>query len=163
MEMDDTSVRQGSLPDEAATLALGGALARAVAPGTVFYLWGDLGAGKTTLSRGLLAGLGHHGRVKSPTYTLVESYPLATLTVHHFDLYRFADPEEWEDAGFRDYFGPDTLCLVEWPDKAADLLPRADLIVELAVAGNGRNYRITAQTDIGQSCLTRLSTPPAAS
>ncbi|WP_143477832.1 tRNA (adenosine(37)-N6)-threonylcarbamoyltransferase complex ATPase subunit type 1 TsaE [Pseudogulbenkiania subflava] len=160
MEMDDTSVRQGSLPDEDATLALGGALAHAIAPGTVIYLWGDLGAGKTTLSRGLLTALGHHGRVKSPTYTLVESYPLAPLTVHHFDLYRFADPEEWEDAGFRDYFGPGTLCLVEWPDKAEGLLPRADLIVELAVAGSGRNYKITAQTDIGQSCLTRLSIPP---
>lgn len=162
MEMDDTSVRQGCLPDEPATLALGGALARAVTAGTVIYLWGDLGAGKTTLGRGLLAGLGYHGRVKSPTYTLVESYPLATLTVHHFDLYRFVDPEEWEDAGLRDYFGPDTLCLVEWPEKAEGLLPHADLIVELAVTGSGRSYRITAQTDIGQSCLTRLSIPPAA-
>ena len=162
MAMDDTSVHCGSLPDEAATLALGGALARALQAGVVIFLQGDLGAGKTTFSRGLLAGLGHAGRVKSPTYTLVESYPLASLTVHHFDLYRFADPEEWDDAGFRDYFGQDTVCLVEWPDKAGDLLPVADLTLELEVSGQGRTYRLTASTETGQSCLTRLSTPPAA-
>ena len=162
MVMDDTSVRSGSLPDETATLALGKAVASALQAGVVIFLWGDLGAGKTTFSRGLLAGLAYHGKVKSPTYTLVESYPLPDFTVHHFDLYRFADPEEWDDAGFRDYFGPDTVCLVEWPDKAGDLLPPADLMLELEVSGAGRTYRLTARTETGQSCLTRLSTPPAA-
>lgn len=162
MVMDDSSVHSGSLPDEAATLALGAALARVLQPGVVIFLLGDLGAGKTTCSRGLLAGLGHVGKVKSPTYTLVESYPLPDFTVHHFDLYRFADPEEWDDAGFRDYFGPDSVCLVEWPDKAADLLPPADLTLELEVSSQGRNYRLTASTETGQSCLTRLSTPAAA-
>ncbi|MBV8679285.1 MAG: tRNA (adenosine(37)-N6)-threonylcarbamoyltransferase complex ATPase subunit type 1 TsaE [Aquitalea sp.] len=162
MVMDDTSVRSGSLPDETATLALGKAVASALQAGVVIFLWGDLGAGKTTFSRGLLAGLAYHGKVKSPTYTLVESYPLPDFTVHHFDLYRFADPEEWDDAGFRDYFGPDTVCLVEWPDKAGDLLPPADLTLELEVSGAGRTYRLTARTETGQSCLTRLSTPPAA-
>jgi len=162
MAMNDTSVHHGTLPDEAATLALGARLAHALQPGLVIFLWGDLGAGKTTLTRGLLAGLSYHGKVKSPTYTLVESYSLPTLTVHHFDLYRFADPEEWDDAGFRDYFGQDTVCLVEWPDKAGELLPAPDLIVELEVSASGRNYRLIAKSETGQSCLTRLSTPSAA-
>ena len=161
MAMDDSSILRGSLADEAATLRLGAQLTSALQPGTVIYLLGDLGAGKTTFTRGLLAGLGYHGKVKSPTYTLVESYPFSDFTVHHFDLYRFADPEEWEDAGFRDYFGPSTLCLVEWPDKAGQLLPPADLTLELEVSGNGRTYRFHASSQTGQSCLTRLSTPCA--
>ena len=123
---------------------------------------GPVGAGKTTFARHLIQALGYEGRVKSPTYTLVESYPFADFTIHHFDLYRFADPEEWDDAGFRDYFGPDTVCLVEWPDKAGALLPPADLTLELEVSNTGRTYRLTARTETGQSCLTRLSTPPAA-
>ena len=162
MVMDDTSVRSGNLPDESATLALGASMAAALQAGVVIFLQGDLGAGKTTFTRGLLAGLAYHGKVKSPTYTLVESYPFADFTIHHFDLYRFADPEEWDDAGFRDYFGPDTVCLVEWPDKAGALLPPADLTLELEVSNTGRTYRLTARTETGQSCLTRLSTPPAA-
>ncbi|MCL6263610.1 tRNA (adenosine(37)-N6)-threonylcarbamoyltransferase complex ATPase subunit type 1 TsaE [Craterilacuibacter sp. RT1T] len=155
--MDDTSTRSGYLPDEAATLALGASLAQAIVPGTVIFLEGDLGAGKTTLTRGLLQGLGHQGRVKSPTYTLVETYPLASLTAHHFDLYRFNDPEEWEDAGFRELFGHDTLCLVEWPEKAQGLLPQPHLTLELAVADDGRSYRIHAHDAQGIQCLSRLS------
>lgn len=158
--MNDNSL--GLLPDEAATLALGGRLARALSAGTVLYLYGELGAGKTTLTRGLLTALGHSGRVKSPTYTLVESYPLPPLTVHHFDLYRMADPLEWEDAGFRDYFSPDTVCLIEWPDKAAGLLPPADLELTLAIIDEGRRFSLNALTDKGRVCLTRLTTPPAA-
>ncbi|KUM00016.1 tRNA (adenosine(37)-N6)-threonylcarbamoyltransferase complex ATPase subunit type 1 TsaE [Chromobacterium subtsugae] len=162
MAMDDTSVHSGSLPDEGATLALGAAFAAAAAPGLTVQLHGDLGAGKTTFTRGLLRALGHAGKVKSPTYTLVESYALNEYSVHHFDLYRFADPEEWNDAGFSEYFGQDSLCLVEWPDKAGDLLPPADIVLELAVAGEGRTYHFKAQTQTGQSCLNRLSTPSAA-
>ncbi|POZ62531.1 tRNA (adenosine(37)-N6)-threonylcarbamoyltransferase complex ATPase subunit type 1 TsaE [Chromobacterium alticapitis] len=162
MAMDDTSVLSGSLPDENATLALGAAFAAAARPGLVVHLLGDLGAGKTTFTRGLLAALGHQGKVKSPTYTLVESYPFPDYSVHHFDLYRFADPEEWNDAGFSEYFGQDSLCLVEWPDKAEGLLPAADLTLELAVTGSGRTYHFQAQTQTGQSCLIRLSTPAAA-
>ncbi|QEL56577.1 tRNA (adenosine(37)-N6)-threonylcarbamoyltransferase complex ATPase subunit type 1 TsaE [Chromobacterium paludis] len=162
MAMDDTSVLSGSLPDERATLALGAAFAAAAQPGLTVHLLGDLGAGKTTFTRGLLAALGNAGKVKSPTYTLVESYPLPAFTVHHFDLYRFADPEEWNDAGFSEYFGADSLCLVEWPAQAAGLLPAADLTLELAVAGSGRTYHFQAQTQTGQSCLNRLSTPSAA-
>ncbi|WP_420837173.1 tRNA (adenosine(37)-N6)-threonylcarbamoyltransferase complex ATPase subunit type 1 TsaE [Chromobacterium sphagni] len=160
--MDDTSVHSGSLPDESSTLALGAAFAAAAAPGLTVHLLGDLGAGKTTFTRGLLRALGHAGKVKSPTYTLVESYALSEYSVHHFDLYRFADPEEWNDAGFNEYFGQHSLCLVEWPEKADSLLPPADIVLELAVAGEGRTYQFQAQTQTGQSCLLRLSTRNAA-
>ncbi|BEV73351.1 MULTISPECIES: tRNA (adenosine(37)-N6)-threonylcarbamoyltransferase complex ATPase subunit type 1 TsaE [unclassified Paludibacterium] len=160
MDSHDTSLCY--LPDEAATLALAGRFARALTPGLVIHLHGDLGAGKTTFTRGLLQGLGYQGKVKSPTYTLVETYSLPALTLHHFDLYRFADPEEWEDAGFRDYFAADTVCLVEWPDKAQGLLPPPDLILALEVADSGRHYRFTALSEAGKTCLTRHSTPPAA-
>ncbi|MGM3273647.1 tRNA (adenosine(37)-N6)-threonylcarbamoyltransferase complex ATPase subunit type 1 TsaE [Ralstonia sp. 24A2] len=129
------------LADEAATSAFGAALAQAVlalGPRPVqVQLSGDLGAGKTTLSRAILRGLGHTGRVRSPTYTLVEPYDVAGTTgtqkVYHFDLYRFADPEEWTDAGFRDCFAEPALCLVEWPEKAQALLGTPDLHIALAV------------------------------
>jgi len=160
--MNDTRSRSGYIPDEAATLALGAALAAAVEPGLVIYLQGDLGAGKTTLTRGFLSALGHTGRVKSPTYTLVESYPLPRLTAHHFDLYRFADPDEWEDAGFRDYFDVGSVCLVEWPDKAAGLLPPADLVMELDVSGDGRTFVLSANSEHGTQCLNRIAFPCAA-
>ncbi|RXZ43557.1 tRNA (adenosine(37)-N6)-threonylcarbamoyltransferase complex ATPase subunit type 1 TsaE [Crenobacter cavernae] len=159
--MNDNSLESGHLTDEAATLALGGAFARAVAPGTVIYLEGELGAGKTTFTRGLMRGLGHQGRVKSPTYTLVESYPFGTLTVHHFDLYRMADPEEWEDAGFRELFDETSVCLVEWPDKAAGLVPPPDIVLSLVIDGDARRYHLHAITPIGHACLNRLSTPRA--
>ncbi|CUA81680.1 tRNA threonylcarbamoyl adenosine modification protein YjeE [Gulbenkiania indica] len=159
---DDNSVVDGYLKDEQATLALGATVARHLPSGGVIYLLGDLGAGKTTFTRGLLNGLGHIGRVKSPTYTLVETYtPTPVLTLHHFDLYRFGDPMEWEDAGFRDYFGPDTLCIVEWPEKAAGVLPPADLTLQLTVEGTGRHYCLTAGTPTGTACLRTISTPPA--
>jgi tRNA threonylcarbamoyladenosine biosynthesis protein TsaE len=145
------------LADEDATLALGAQLARALQPGLVIYLHGDLGAGKTTLVRGILRGLGHPGKVKSPTYTLVELYPFSRLSLYHFDFYRFADPREWVDAGFRDYFNPESVCLVEWPEKAGDSLPAPDLRVELDVAGNGRAVRVTAPTEAGKACLKQVA------
>jgi len=145
------------LADEDATLGLGAALARAIEPGLVIYLQGDLGAGKTTLVRGILRGLGYPGKVKSPTYTLVELYSFSKLSLYHFDFYRFADPREWVDAGFRDYFNPESVCLVEWPEKAGDSLPAPDLKIELDVAPRGgRDVRITAQTEAGETCLKRV-------
>ena len=100
--------------------------------------------------------LGHTGRVKSPTYTLVESYPLATCTVHHFDLYRFADPAEWHEAGLSELFDAHSLCLIEWPDKAGTWLPAADVLLALTLEGEGRRLTLTACSPQGHACLTRL-------
>lgn len=148
-----------SLPDEAATLALGNALAAGLEPGLVIYLIGELGAGKTTLARGLLRGLGYAGKVKSPTFTLVEVYEFSRLYLYHFDFYRFTgpkiNPQELGETGFREYFNPQSVCLVEWPDKAAGL-PPADLRVVLQVAGSGRNVSIFADSEAGAMCLKRF-------
>lgn len=146
------------MPDEAATLALGARLARVLVPGLSIWLVGDLGAGKTTLARGLLRALHYRGRVKSPTFTLVELYSLSSFNLYHFDLYRFADPAEWEDAGFRDYFNPQSVCLVEWPEKAAGWLPEPDLTVRLEFAGEGRTVRLEASTEAGRRCIGNLET-----
>ena len=137
------------LTDEAATLALGKRLATSVQPGLVIYLHGDLGAGKTTLVRGLIQGLGHVGKVKSPTYTLVEPYVISGMNLYHFDLYRFVDPEEWDASGFRDYFNRQSVCLVEWPERASGLLPKADIDIRLEPQGPGRRVVMTANTDTG--------------
>ena len=145
------------LADEAATLALGERLSKVVAAGMAIYLHGNLGAGKTTLVRGLLHAMGHAGTVKSPTYTLVEPYTLGQLTVYHFDLYRFADPEEWDEAGFRDYFNPLSLCLVEWPEQAGDLLPPPDIDIRISPQADGRKASLIANTTAGMQCLERFS------
>ena len=144
------------LPDEAATLALGNRLAHVIEPGLYMALSGNLGTGKTTLTRGILRGLGYQGNVKSPTYTLVELYNLSKLHLYHFDLYRFNNPQEWVDAGFRDYFDPRNVCLVEWPERVRDLLPVADLKISLSVEGDGRRIRIAAEKEHGKRCLERL-------
>ena len=148
-----------TLATEADTLALGRALAAGIAPGMVIFLIGELGAGKTTLARGLLRGLGYTGKVKSPTFTLVEVYEISRLYLYHFDFYRFTgsdNPRELGEAGFREYFNPQSVCLVEWPDKAAGL-PAADVRVVLEVAGSGRNVSIFADSEAGVSCLKGLS------
>jgi tRNA threonylcarbamoyladenosine biosynthesis protein TsaE len=144
------------LAAEADTLALGAELAATLKPGMVIYLSGNLGAGKTTLARGLLRALGYAGRVKSPTFTLVEVYKLSRLYLYHFDFYRFKDPRELGEAGFREYFNSDSVCLVEWPEKAADGLPAADLKIVLQVAGSGRSVEIFAGSEVGEFCITRL-------
>jgi tRNA threonylcarbamoyladenosine biosynthesis protein TsaE len=148
------------LPDEAATRALGARLAREIAPGLALYLHGELGSGKTTLARGMLRGLGYQGRVKSPTYSLVELYTVSKLDLYHFDLYRFKDPKEWRDAGFNEYFNDASVCLVEWPEKAAGLLPAADLDITLEFSGDGRDLSVRAGTECGNACLRRLMQTP---
>lgn len=141
------------LADEAATIAAGTKLANNICPGLTIYLHGDLGAGKTTFVRGLLHGLGHQGKVKSPTYTLVEPYVISSFYIYHFDLYRFIDPEEWDAAGFRDYFNSQSLCLVEWPEKAGDLIPQADMDVTLTIEKDGRMLNIKANSEQAVKCL----------
>ncbi|HSD61360.1 MAG TPA: tRNA (adenosine(37)-N6)-threonylcarbamoyltransferase complex ATPase subunit type 1 TsaE [Burkholderiales bacterium] len=145
------------LADEAATLAIGGALGRALAPGLRVYLRGNLGAGKTTLVRGMLRGLGYVEKVKSPTYTLVELYKLSSLYLYHFDFYRFAHSAEWEDAGFREYFSDASVCVVEWPENAGDLLPAPDMIVTLQSEQEGRCIEVAAKTENGRKCLERMT------
>jgi len=146
------------LPAEADTLALGAAVAAGLTPGMVIYLRGELGAGKTTLARGLLQSLGVTERIKSPTYTLVEPYIVSSLYLYHFDFYRLQHPDEWVDAGFRDYFSSDAVCLVEWPDKAGAQLPAADMTIDLATAGDARKATLSADTEAGINCLRRLQT-----
>lgn len=144
------------LADENETGLLGARMASVLCPGLVFYLSGDLGAGKTALVRAILRGLGYQGKVKSPTYTLVELYVVSSLHLYHFDLYRFADPDEWEDSGFREYFNSATVCFVEWPEKAAGLLPCADVAVRLSFRNGGRDVELEAATEAGRQCLNRL-------
>lgn len=142
-------------PDEMATQLFAAALAGQPALRNAFVeLHGDLGAGKTTLVRHLLRALGVQGRVKSPTYAVVEPYELPDLHVWHFDFYRFSDPREWEDAGFRDIFASPGLKLAEWPEKADGFLPRADLVIQLeAIDDDVRRVTLTAQTPIGEALL----------
>lgn len=122
--------------------------------GLVVFLEGDLGAGKTTLSRGILTAYGHSGAVKSPTYTLVEPYEFAALTVYHFDLYRLGDPEELEYLGIRDYFGPRSICLLEWPARGEGFLPSPDLTLKVSVDGEGRNVNIQGHSALGQIIIS---------
>lgn len=150
---DDTVRCRCHLADEAATLAFGAQLARELRPGLTLYLEGDLGAGKTTLVRGMLRRLGYNGRVKSPTYTLAETYSLPAFELYHFDLYRMHDPREWLDAGFRDVSDGHAVSLIEWPDKAAGWLPPPDVIIRLRVADEAREIECVAASARGAHYL----------
>lgn len=144
------------LNNEDETIAVGQKLARHIQAPLTLYLTGDLGAGKTTLSRGLIQGLGHKGAVKSPTYTLVEPYELDGVEIYHFDLYRLNDPEELEFMGIRDYFTDNSLCIVEWPDKGHGLLPDADIHLHLNYVNQGREIQIRALTESGKKLLAAI-------
>ena len=149
-----------NLADETATLALGAEIATILHPGLIIFLHGELGAGKTTLARGILRGLGYQGKVKSPTYNLIELYKISRLYFYHFDLYRFDDPLEWEEAGFREYFNAGSICLVEWPEKAGGLLPTADLQFLIHITETDhRRVEIQANTEAGRRCLKHWQTP----
>lgn len=143
--------------DETAMEQLGVKLLASMAHQGVIHLVGDLGMGKTTLSRGILRAAGHQGAVKSPTYTLVEPYELAAGMIYHFDLYRLQDPEELEFLGIRDYFSEDSLCLVEWPDKGEGLLPAPDLVITIEREGDGRRIHWQANTAKGQQAVDNLN------
>lgn len=144
--------------DESAMLACASKLAKVLKQGSVLYLIGDLGAGKTTFTRGFLQGLGYIGKVKSPTYTLVEPYEFAHFHVYHFDLYRLQDPEELELLGIRDYFNDKNIVLIEWPSKGEPILPAPDLTLDISVLGDGRTLHFTAFSQSGQNALQQLST-----
>lgn len=149
------------LDDEARQVTLGECLGRALEGRGRVYLEGELGAGKTTLTRGVLRAYGHAGAVKSPTYTLVEPYELENARIHHFDLYRLGDPEELEFIGGRDLFDDDALCLVEWPSRGEGWLPAPDLRITLTLAGPGRLARLEAVSELGERVMARLAAMPA--
>jgi len=147
------------LADEQATINIGSELAAIIKQqnkGLVAYLYGDLGAGKTTLTRGFVLAMGHTGKVKSPTYTLVEPYDLADWHIYHFDLYRLSDPEELEFMGIRDYFNDNCCSFIEWPEKGAGFIVNADIHINLAYSGEQRQLSIVAVTPWGEDILRLL-------
>ena len=151
------------LDSAAATERLGARLARVLRPGGVLYLHGELGAGKTTLVRGLLRGLGYRGTVKSPTYTLVEPYQIGEWRLFHWDLYRLADPEELEFLGLREQLDGKAILLIEWPEHGLGELPAVDLEITLDYAGTGRSGRLEAHSAAGAVLLETLNYPCSAS
>ena len=145
------------LTNEAETIEVGAKVASCLQGGEVIYLKGELGTGKTTLVRGALNGFGHTGNVKSPTFTIVEPYSIDDHVIYHFDLYRLDDPEELESLGIRDYCDGQSICFFEWPEKGGNLLPNADINLELTYLENTREVEFTAKSDIGKTILKQLS------
>ncbi|HDZ10179.1 tRNA (adenosine(37)-N6)-threonylcarbamoyltransferase complex ATPase subunit type 1 TsaE [Pseudohongiella sp.] len=146
-----------ALPADADTQNVGACLGWSLgSQGAIIYLCGDLGAGKTTLSRGLIRGLGYQGAVKSPTYTLVEPYEYFDFPLYHFDLYRLTDPEEVEFLGVDEYFAPPAVCLIEWPSRGRGFLPAPDLTLRLEIAGKGRRLVCETGSATGHEIADRL-------
>ncbi len=137
-------------------LAFAAKLAHATHNGAVIFLYGPLGAGKTTLTRGFLRALGYQDKVKSPTYTLVEPYELSDKSVYHFDLYRLRDASELEHIGIKEYFRSDSICLIEWPEKGFPLLPAPDLACYIEMKGEGRDIRLESKTKHGEEILANI-------
>ena len=146
-----------TLKNETETTDIGAKVSSCLQGGEVIYLKGELGTGKTTFVRGMLNGLGFTGNVKSPTYTIVEPYSVNNHVIYHFDLYRLDDPEELESLGIRDYCDGQSICFFEWPEKGGNLLPNADINLELAYLGNTREVEFTSKSDIGTTILKQLS------
>ena len=145
------------LADEDAMTAFGARIAQTTQGHGLIFLEGNLGMGKTTLSRGIIRGLGHVGAVKSPTFTLVEPYEIGDVRAFHFDLYRLVDPEELEFLGIRDYFEDDAMCLIEWPDKGAGFLPKPDLTITISPQDSGRSLKIFSQGSRGEAWCAALA------
>jgi tRNA threonylcarbamoyladenosine biosynthesis protein TsaE len=152
---------QDYLPNAESTLRAGAALAPGLRGGMIVTLCGELGAGKTTLVRGILRQLGWAGAVKSPSYALVEHYLISSLYFYHFDFYRFNDSSEWDATGFAEYFRPDAICVIEWPERIAGRLPPVDVAAVLAHAAPGRTLELRAGTSRGKACLAAYSAAPA--
>ena len=150
-----------NLNTEEKTRALGGVLSRALKPGLKLYLYGELGAGKTTLTRAILNAAGYEGPVKSPTYALAEHYAVhidgKPVELVHFDLFRMASPEEFADAGLLEYFGNEAICIVEWPEKAAGILPQADIAGNFAILKTGRQITLCGQSRTGEEIINTIS------
>jgi|TARA_B110000196_G_C21052696_1_gene618199 tRNA threonylcarbamoyladenosine biosynthesis protein TsaE len=144
------------LQDEVATIAFGKLLGGYCAGGARIFIKGDLGVGKTTLCRGILRAFGYEGAVKSPTFTLVEPYELAQQSIYHFDLYRLGNPNELEYIGIDEYFHAQNLCLVEWPERAADALPPCDVEVVLSVSGKSRDILLRSMTVLGEAVCQKV-------
>ena len=145
------------LKNETETTEIGAKVATCLKGGEVIYLKGELGTGKTTFVRGALHELGFTGNVKSPTFTIVEPYSIDNHVIYHFDLYRLDDPEELESLGIRDYCDGQSICFFEWPEKGGNLLPNADINLELTYLENTREVEFTSKSDIGTTILKQLS------
>jgi tRNA threonylcarbamoyladenosine biosynthesis protein TsaE len=144
------------LRDEASTRQIGATLAAYRPSHAIIYLDGDLGAGKTTLSRGFIQACGHTGQVKSPTYTLMESYELPGITIHHLDLYRLSDPEELEYLGVDELDQPNTIVLVEWPERGIGVLPQPGLTLKISHAEDGRDIRLIPHNNDTSAWISRV-------
>ncbi len=157
------------LPDEDSTVGLAASFSPLlcgrypdIEPGGRIHLRGDLGAGKTSFVRAFLRAAGVQGRIKSPSYALLESYNLSSLHFYHLDFYRFSDAREWLDAGFRDILQENAIVLIEWPEQAGSLLPPPDLDIRIEHEDEGRSAVLTAHSDKGSLWLTTLFPPPPA-